>query len=350
MRAKARAVIIAGLFVAGPMVGQHPKVTQRTIQLEQFGFRHGSCESRQRVQFLDDDRLVLSAPLVGLCDKSTWSNALETQLTVIDLRGVVLATKRLELYAIYAGPIGFAVVCKTTSLELISGDLNMAKVLSTYPVKISPCSGVDGLSPSRTAISVRDFGDDPKAGTLHSLLTAMSDRPLTEQRISKPDFLAGITDSGYAVCVEHEGCAQLTVEGKVWAGHGGDGKGLFLSPDQMLLPLNPGEKLLMSRFPDGRREQVFDLHGFAPPNVDNPSIQISATLPRRILYAATGCYLGDFDDCYAFTFGRVVVVDPQIHQALFKKNVNQGAEPILSPDGHTVVVLDKTKLDIYKIP
>jgi hypothetical protein len=142
----------------------------------------------------------------------------------------------------------------------------------------------------------------------------------------------------------------LTVEGKVWAGRGGDGRGLFLSPDQMLLPLEPGEKLLISRFPDGRREQVADLHGFAPPNVANPNVQISATVRRRILYAATGCYLGDFDDCYAFTFGRVVVFDPQTHQALFKQNVSQGAESILSPNGHTVVVFDKTKLQIYHVP
>jgi hypothetical protein len=118
----------------------------------------------------------------------------------------------------------------------------------------------------------------------------------------------------------------------------------------MLLPLNPGEKLLMSRLPDGTREKVFDLHGFAPPNVDNPSVQISATLPRRILYAATGCYVGDFDDCYALIFGRVIVIDPQTHQALFKQNVNQGAQSLFSADGHTVVVLDKTKLKIYTIP
>ena len=142
----------------------------------------------------------------------------------------------------------------------------------------------------------------------------------------------------------------MTVEGRVWAGHSGDGQGLFLSPDQLLLPLEPGKKLLMSRFPDGRREQVVDLHGFAPPNVDNPSVQISATSPRRILYTATGCYLGDFDDCYAFTFGLVAVFDPQTHQSLLKQKVSQGAESILSPNGHTVVVLDKTKLQIYNIP
>jgi len=351
LRPKSVAIIIAGLFVTGSMVGQRPKIAEKTIQLEQFGFRTGSCESMQSVQFLDDDRLVLSAPHGGSCDRSSWSNVLETKLTVVDLSGAVLAAKtRPDVYAIEAGPIGFAVACTETSLELISGDLNTAKVISAHPRKISPCSGVDGLSPSRTAISVRDFGEDPKSGTLHRLVDARSDRPIAERQISKPDFLAGITDSGYAVCLEHEGCALLTVDGKVWAGHGGDGRSLFLSPGQMLLPLEPGEKILMSLFPDGRREQVVDLHGFAPANADNPSVQISATLPRRILYAATGCYIGDFDDCYALTFGRVVVFDPETHQALFKQNISQGAESILSPNGHTVVVLNKTKLQIYKIP
>jgi hypothetical protein len=351
VQSRVTAVISAGLLIVGATVARPQKVTQETIQLQRFGFTTGSCESRQTVQFLDDNRLLLSAPLVGNCDKSNWSSALNTQLTVIDLHGAVLATKaRPDVYGIEAGPIGFAAVCTATSLELISSDLNTARVISTRPSKISPCSGIDGLSPSRTAISVRDFDENPKSGTLHRLIVATSDQPLAEQQISKPNFLAGITDSGYGVCVEHEGCAQLTVDGKVWAGRGGDGRGLFLSPNQMLLPLEPGDKVLMLRFPDGRRERVADLRGLAPPNVDNPSVQISAVVPRRILYAATGCYIGDFDDCYAFTIGRVVMLDPQTHQTLFKQKVSQGAKSILSPNGHSVVVLDKTKLEIYKIP
>lgn len=150
MRLKSTVGIIFGLFFAvGYMVAQPPKVTEQTVPLERFGFKAGSCDYRQSAQFLDDDHLVLSAPLVGVCDKSNWSNALQTQLTI---------------------------------------------------------------------------------------------------------------------------------------------------------------------------------------------------------YSATGCYLGDFDDCYSFIFKRVAVFDPQTHQALFNQKVGRDATSILSPNGHTVVVLDKTKVHIYMIP
>jgi hypothetical protein len=106
----------------GIAVSQAPKVTERTIEVERFGFIGGPCDSRQSVQFLDDERLMLSAPLVGVCNKSDWSNALQTQLTVIDLHGTLLATKRRPgIYRMTAGPVGYAAVCTESSLELVSG-------------------------------------------------------------------------------------------------------------------------------------------------------------------------------------------------------------------------------------
>ena len=74
----------------GYMVAQPPKVTEQTVPLERFGFKAGSCDYRQSAQFLDDDHLVLSAPLVGVCDKSNWSNALQTQLTIYSATGCYL--------------------------------------------------------------------------------------------------------------------------------------------------------------------------------------------------------------------------------------------------------------------
>lgn len=348
---------IFGLFfTVGYAVAQPPKVTEQTIPLERFGFKAGSCDSRQSAQFLDDDRLVLSAPLVGVCDKSNWSNALQTQLTVIDLHGAVLATKtRPDVYAMRAGPIGYAAVCTESSLDLVSGDLSTARVVSIRHDKFSPCSDIKGLSPSRRAISVRDFGESPKSFARHRLIDAKSEKPIAEQQFGKGDYLAGITDSGYAVCtsVGHQVCEQLTVDGSAWVvGFHGvvSHQGLFLTPSELLLPPLRTEKALISVFPDGKQEQVANLREFQPPNVDNSSVQISATNPRRILYSATGCYIGDFDDCYGFIFERVVVFDPQTHQALFKQKVGRDAISILSPNGHTVLVLDKTKLHIYMIP
>jgi hypothetical protein len=79
--------ILGLVLTTGHLLSQPPNVAEQTIDLKSFGFRGGSCDSRQFASFLDDSRLVLSAPLVGICDKSNWSNALPTQLTVIDLHG-----------------------------------------------------------------------------------------------------------------------------------------------------------------------------------------------------------------------------------------------------------------------
>ena len=164
MRLKSTVGLFGLFFAVGYTVAQPPKITEQTVQLERFGFKAGSCDSGQSAQFLDDDRLVLIAPLVGVCDKSNWSNALQMQLTVIDLHGAVLATKtRPNVYAMRAGPIGYATVCTEGSLELVSADLSTARVISIRPSKFSPCSDIDGLSPSRTAISVRDFDEAPQS-------------------------------------------------------------------------------------------------------------------------------------------------------------------------------------------
>jgi hypothetical protein len=351
------ATLLGIFFAVGYTVAQQ-NVTEQTVALERFGFRAGSCVYRQSVQFLDDDHLLLSAPLVSVCDKTNWSSALRTQFTVIDLHGTVMATKtRPDVYTVEAGPIGYTVVCTENTLELVSGDLSIERVISSRPSKFNPCSNIDGLSPSRTAISVRDFGESPKSFARHRLIDARKDQPIAEQQFGNGDSLAGITDSGYAVCTStgHHGCEQLVVNGNSWvagtaevAAH----PGLFLSPDQLLLPPAHwrSQKALMSLSPNGKEEQVVNLRGFQPPNFDSEEVNISATTPRRILYSATGCYIGDFDDCYGFIFKRVVVFDPQASKPLLNRRVWQYAIAALSPNGHAVVILDRTKLHIFMIP
>lgn len=330
--------------------------TRETIQLERFGFKSGSCDYRQSVQFLDDNRLLLSAPVDGVCDKRNWSSGSLMQLTVIDAQGNVLASKtRQNIYAMRAGPLGYAVACGENSLELVSGELATIRTLSTRPDPMGPCGGIDGLSPSRTAISIRDFGDSPKSFARHRLFRADLEQPIADRQFGKGDYLSAITESGYAVCasVEHRRCEQLAVDGSLWAGGGpqrASRHGLFLSPNQLLLPPDRTDKALMSLSPNGEEEQVVDLHKLQPPNVDSENIEISAEAPRRILYSATGCYLGDFDDCYGLNFERIAVFDPQTHQLLFEEKVGRNATSIISPNGHTVVVLDGSKLQIHTIP
>lgn len=330
--------------------------TRETIQLVRFGFKTASCGNRQSVQFLDDSRLLLSAPIDGVCDKTNWSKVSPMQLTVVDLHGNVLASKtRQNVYAMRAGPLGYAVACGENSLELLSGELNTTRTLSTGPDKMGHCGGIDGLSPSRTAISIRDFGDSPKSFARHRLFRADLEQPIADRQLEKGDHLSAITDSGYAVCrsVEHRRCEQLTVNGVLWPGGGpqiASDHALLLSPNQLLLHPDRTDKALMSLSPNGNLEHIVDLRELQPPNVDLENIQISAVAPPRILYFASGCYLGDFDDCYGLNFQRIAVFDSQTHQLLFEEKVGRNATPIISPNGHTIAVLDGSKLQISTIP
>jgi hypothetical protein len=148
---------------------------------------------------------------------------------------------------------------------------------------------------------------------------------------------------------------KLTVDGRDWVigfpprtfAHD---IGLFLSPEELLLPHTHWDKSLVEVSPDGTQKLVINLKSFIPINVDSERIEISATYPRRILYTATGCRIGDFDDCYGLVFNRLVVFDPKTHLALFKRNSGKYSTSIISPNGHVVVTLDKTKLHIYTIP
>jgi hypothetical protein len=316
----------------------------------------GACAFRQGVQFIDDERLILSAPVVGVCNKSNWSSELETQLTVVGLDGKVLASRRRsDIYAMRAGPIGYSVLCTATTLELVSSDLATTKVIPTRLGRFSPCTDINGLSPSRTAISVRDFDGSRKSLARYRLIDPKSDKPINEQQFEKGETLLGITDSGYAVCTSdgiHK-CEHLIVNGAPWGVRPSETappRGWFLTTEQMLFFPPRNNKALMAFSPDGKEEQFLDLHGLYPPNADNSGIEISAITPRRVLYFATGCYVGDFDDCYAFIFTQVAVFDPQTRQVLFKRRVGGGANVILSPNGHIVCVLEKNKLHIYRVP
>jgi len=204
------------------------------------------------------------------------------------------------------------------------------------PDKMGPCGGIDGLSPSRTAISIRDFGDSPKSFARHRLFRADLEQPIADRQFEKGDYLSAITDSGYAVCrsVEHRRCEQLTVDGILWPGGGpqrASDDALLLSTNQLLLHPDRTDKALMSLSPNGKVEHVVDLRKLQPTNVDSENIQISAVAPQRILYSATGCYLGDFDDCYGLNFERIAVFDSQTHQLLFQEKVGRNAISIISP-------------------
>ena len=333
---------LLGLALAtGTLTGQQKDVKEQTIDLTPFGFHGGSCSGK--VFFLDDNRLILSTPMMKKCGKDTWWTGKPTRLTVIDLYGKKIITKdRSDVVEAHEGPLGYAAVCTEKSIELIYSDLTTA---TTIPENDHPCFYIGHVSPSRTAIEISGH-----------LFQGSSPNPIAEVHLTKGSQVVGITDTGFAIC-SPEGyltCSHFTVDGVDWKGDSSWEQNLrhvlFLSPEELLLPIYSGTKSLESVTPDGRQTQLADLSKFRPPYTNTNKLSISAVAPRRILYYVTGCYLGDFDDCYFVTYHKFAVFDSQTHQTLFHHDVDGDTSPIISPNGHIVADLDGTDLHLYNIP
>jgi hypothetical protein len=328
------------------------------VDLAAFGFKAGPCASRQSVSFLDDEHLVLSAPLAQTCDKRDSWKPLPTQLSVIDLQGHEQASiKRDDIVQAKEGPTGFIAVCTPTSIELLPMNL-----VDAHPIPVSlrsgngdACFDIGGLSPSRAAMSIIDYDESSGiAMTRYRLFRGRSSQPVAQTELAKDQSIVAITDNGYAVCGREgkRNCARLTVNGIEWKyTPPADGFWIagFLAADQ-LLQVDYAGTSLVSIAPDGRETEAANIRKFRPPFINANGVELSASEPRRILYWVSGCPLGDFDDCYGLFFHRFVVFDSQTRQPLFHHSFNPNFNPSISPDGHLVSVLDGAELRMYSIP
>src|ERR1035441_89796 len=84
----------AALFLIA-LLGQAQTAQEWKLDLSQYGLVKASCAWYPgHLEFLDDDHLVISAPVAYACDKSNWGKPTDTRITVIDLQGHELAAIR----------------------------------------------------------------------------------------------------------------------------------------------------------------------------------------------------------------------------------------------------------------
>lgn len=347
---------VALLIACLGLNGQTSSVSEWKVDVYSFGFNAGSCAPIENVYFLDNEHLVLSAPVSGVCDKETWWKPRPTHLSVIDLYGHEQATlKRDGVVETKPGPTGFVAICTTNAIDLLSRNLAVAESIpvSWNKNNDAPCLGmIEGLSPSRDAISIRE--ESPGSPVIrHRLFRGASTHLVAESDLTKGQSILAIGDDGYGVRTRegNRECAQFAVDGVDWT-YTPSRAGLqfaFLSSKKMLA-LDDWGKTLVSVAPSGAEVFAADIRKFRPPFVNVNGMVVSATNPRRILYYITGCPLGDFDDCYGLLFHRFVVFDSQTHQPLFHHSFNPNSNPQISPNGHLVAVLDGSELHLYRIP
>jgi len=330
-------------------------VQEWKLDLSQYGLVKAGCPRYPgHIEFLDDDHLVISAPVAYACDMSNRGKPTDTRITEINLQGHELAAiRRTDVEKLAAGPTGYVTICTGDRVELLSHNLQVARSIALPGGgRSGRCYFGGGLSPSRTAMAI--WG--PAKSQLRLYQGSSSD-PIAEITTSKGQSVSAVADDGFLVCMEER--KQCEVVGS----HGparsfampqlGGASGYYIvglvASDRMLVASFDG-KHLYAETPTGETVAMGDIAKIRPPFLDGSHTEMSAAEPRRILYRVDGCLLGDFDDCYGVVFRRFAVFDSQTSRMLFRHSYAPGADLKISPNGHIVMEQDGAEAHLFRLP
>lgn len=342
------------VLIVSPALGQSRAGQEWTLNLAQYGLIKTACARYPgHVEFLDDNHLVVSAPVSGDC-KSYSGKPMETRITETDLQGNKLADLHREDVAnLTAGPKGFVILCTGNRVELLSHNL-----LSQRSIAVSgegPGGGCDlgpMLTPSHTAFAIKGPGSSQTR-----LYEISSNEPITEITTSVGQSVRALADHGFLVCTDKvRHCDVIGPHGSTpgfavpqLSGAAGSYIVGLVAPDKLLLASFDGKRLYAETH-SGTTIAMGDVAAIKPPFINSGRAQMSVSEPRRILYSVDGCPLGDFDDCYGVVFHRFAVYDSQTAMLLFRHSYRADADLKISPNGHLVMVQDGPKVHFFRVP
>ena len=337
------------------LVGRAQAVQEWKLDLAQYGLVKASCAWYPgHIEFLDDDHLIISAPVAYTCDKSNRDKPTDTRITEIDLQGhQITAIRRTDVAEMLAGPIGYITVCTGDRVELLSRDLQVARSVAFWESgQPHGCYFGGGLSPSRTAMVIAG-----PANSQFRLYQGSSSDPIAEITTTHGQSVRAVADDGFLVCIEERkqcevvgshGAVRSFTMPQLWGSSGYQIVGL-VAPDRLLFTSFDGKRLY-AETPTGETVTMGDLSKIRPPFINSSAAEISAAEPRRILYSIDGCLLGDFDDCYGVVFHRFAVFDSQTSQMLFRHSYASDADLKISPNGHIVMEQDGPEVHLFRLP
>lgn len=346
-------------------LGQAQTVKESNLDFGRFGMVKPRClRDPESVNFLDDDHLVVSAPVAYSCDKEHRDKPTDTEITVTDLEGRRLAaTRRADVIAVSAGPIGYITVCTGDRRELLTQDLQVARSIAIPASEKSiGCYFGGWLSPSRTAMGIAGSVDfrlpiSPDNFQVR-LYPGSSSDPITQVTTSMGQTVEAVADDGVLVCKEKGNkCDVVGSHGVVRSfkvPQLGGALGYYVvglvAPDRLLLGSFDGKRLY-AETSTGETVIMGDVAKIRPLFIDSSDAEMSAVEPRRILYRVDGCLLGDFDDCYGVVFRRFAVFDSQTSRMLFRHNYSSDSTELkISPNGHVVMERDGAEVHLFQIP
>lgn len=350
-------LITAAAIISLALSARAQTPPESKLDLAPFGLAKAPCAWYPgRVEFLDDDHLVVSAPISYPCSKAARGKPVDTQITTLDLQGHRVASiRRTDVVDLIPGPSGYAAICTGDRLELLSPSL---QVTQSYPLpadgKLPGCNSVGRLSPSRTAFEIKG-----PAASQAGLYQTASAHPIANLTTSRGQSVKAVADDGFLLCKESsKRCDVVGPHGVESSFPMPELRGDFarhivgmVAPNRLLLASLSGDKLY-AETPAGESLPMGDTSE-GPTVADTIDVQLSATEPRRILYSVEGCPTRRFRDCEDPSRPVVrhfAVFDSQTSRMLFRHTYGPGANLQISPNGHLVIEQDGPQLHLFRIP
>jgi len=355
-------LLLLSFFVAVcTLPAQEATPGSRTIDLTNIGYPFGVCKFPDaRIEFLDPGRLLVSFPLhSSSCLTPGPFQTQQRHAVVLDAAGKLLHAMDLQpSQFVIAGPNGHILLPSANGLSILGDDFSAIQMLP-WPkeAEIDPKSywtlvGKNiSLTPSRGGFVIQGFY--PKY-----LAAYFEGNPLKQviATAACSPSVEAVTDGGFA-CIELSPKSKIAVHlvNASWqledARFGaGDWKWAALpTPDTALLLTSKFKLFELQR--GGNRRELADLHWLAP-GLWNSALTYTVTSrdTHRVLVTSWGCWFPLNDTTGIGYYERILVLDYLTGAVIWKKKYSIGSDIAISPDGHSLAVREKNRLELVTLP
>ena len=338
----------------------------RTINLEQIGFQHITCEvvwqgedeyPKRRIEFLDDTHLLVhfatpdacSGPAIPSEKHALHSAVYGLHSAVIDLSGHLIHTYDWQPGDdVIAGPDGHVLIVRPDAVRVVDLDF---QTIQTIPWQEGGFPGVPHpsvqlfhilVTPSRNAFAIIDRNH----ASLFTGLPYKETASTTESAASVGDH-GFVTWSGF-----NPGPAVLDVDGVQWTtpAHPALGRDLIVAGNDEVLGLD--RKFNLYRIDKRGSESLIARLGSLAPGMWNSGFRFDQALPdaSRVLFFSHGVRIAFTDSSGVWSYFRTAVLDLGTGKLVFQYDGHFGDDVSISPDGHLVAARHEARLTLYGVP
>jgi len=330
----------------------------RTINLEQIGYQHVTCEvywrgeddySKRLIEFLDDTHLLVHFATPEICTGPaipTEKHGLRS--TVIDLSGHAVHTYDWEPGEdVIAGPDGHVLIVRPDAVRVVDFNFQPIQTISYLQQGFPGVPHPDArlfrvlVTPSRHGFAIVD----------RSYATLFTGLPYKETA-KTTDSVAAVTDHGFVTLSRFDpGPPILHVDGVQWASPAHPRLGTFIVTDDSEV-LGLDRKFNLYRFDQSGAESLVVRLGSLAPGMWNSGFRFAQALPdvNRVLFFSHGVRVAFTDSSGFWSYFRTAVLDLKTSELVVRYNGHFGDDVSISPDGHEVAERHEDRLTLYSLP